>query len=292
MSFCNLFAQQKVYEIKGVIIEKFSNQPIPFANILLGNKTSLENISGVISADDGSFSVLSSQKDIYLEISFIGYETIRMEKIELNKDFIDLGLIMLEKKAEMLADVEVRGDKSETEFKLDKRVFNVGKDLSSSGASALEVLDNIPSVTVSIEGQVSLRGNSGVQILINGKPSVLTSEGGNAMGSITAEMIDKVEVITNPSAKYEAEGTAGIINIVIKKDDRKGLNGSFTLNYGQPENNSIGLSLNRRTKKFNLFTQIGYGVRNYPRDSKNKNNNFLTDTQVLTEGTLLSLIHI
>ena len=122
--------------------------------------------------------------------------------------------------------------------------------------------------------------------MINGKPSVLTSEGGNAMGSITAEMIDKVEVITNPSAKYEAEGTAGIINIVIKKDDRKGLNGSFTLNYGQPENNSIGLSLNRRTKKFNLFTQIGYGVRNYPRDSKNKNNNFLTDTQVLTEGTL------
>ena len=286
MSFCNLFAQQKVYKIKGVIIEKFSNQPIPFANILLGNKTSLENISGVTSADDGSFSILSSQKDIYLEISFIGYETIRMEKIELNKDFIDLGLIMLEKKAEMLADVEVRGDKSETEFKLDKRVFNVGKDLSSSGASVLEVLDNIPSVTVSIEGQVSLRGNSGVQILINGKPSVLTSEGGNALGSITAEMIDKVEVITNPSAKYEAEGTAGIINIVIKKDDRNGLNGSFTLNYGQPENNSIGLSLNRRTKKFNLFTQLGYGVRNYPRDSKNKNNNFLTDTQVLTEGTL------
>ena len=213
MSFCNLFAQQKVYEIKGVVIEKFSNQPIPFANILLGDKTSLENISGVTSADDGSFSVLSSKKDIYLEISYIGYETIRMEKIELNEDFIDLGLIMLEKKAEMLADVEVRGDKSETEFKLDKRVFNVGKDLSSSGASALEVLDNIPSVTVSIEGQVSLRGNSGVQILINGKPSVLTSEGGNTLGSITAEMIDKVEVITNPSAKYEAEGTAGIINL-------------------------------------------------------------------------------
>ena len=242
------------------IIEKFSNQPIPFANILLGNKTSLENISGVTSADDGSFSVLSSQKDIYLEISFIGYETIRMEKIELNKDFIDLGLIMMEKKAEMLADVELRGDKSETEFKLDKKVFNVGKDLSSSGASVLEVLDNIPSVTVSIEGQVSLRGNSGVQILINGKPSVLTSEGGNALGSITAEMIDKVEVITNPSAKYEAEGTAGIINIVVKKDDRKGLNGSFTLNYGQPENNSIGLSLNRRTKKFNLFTQIRFNL--------------------------------
>ena len=108
------------------------------------------------------------------------------------------------------------------EFKLDKRVFNVGKDLSSTGASALEVLDNVPSVTVSIEGQVRLRGNAGVQILINGKPSVLTSEGGNALGSITAEMIEKVEVITNPSAKYEAEGTAGIINIVIKKMKGRG----------------------------------------------------------------------
>ena len=284
MDFCSILAQQKVYEIRGFVNEKVSNQPIPFATVVLVNKSTLETITGVTTAADGSFYFLSPSKDIYIEISFIGYETIRMDNIEPSKGLIDFGLITLTQKAEMLNDVEVRGLKSVTEFKLDKRVFNVGKDISSSGASALEVLDNVPSVTVSIEGQVSLRGNSGVQILINGKPSVLTSEGGNALGSITAEMIEKVEVITNPSAKYEAEGTAGIINIVIKKDDREGLNGSFTLNYGQPENNSIGLSLNRRTEKFNLFTQIGYGVRNYPRDSKNKNDNFLTNTQVLTKG--------
>jgi outer membrane receptor protein involved in Fe transport len=285
LSLSHLFAQQNTYEIKGVIVDQSSQQPIPFATVVVGDKSSLEPITGVTTTDDGSFTVLSPLRDIYLEISFIGYKTLRREDIRINGKGIDLGTIALSEQSEMLNEVEVRGEKSTMEFKLDKRVFNVGKDLSSAGASALEVLDNVPSVTVSIEGQVRLRGNAGVQILINGKPSVLTSEGGNALGSITAEMIEKVEVITNPSAKYEAEGTAGIINIVIKKDERKGINGSFTLNYGQPDNNSVGLSLNRRTEKFNLFTQIGYGVRNYPREGKNKNDNFLTNTQVLTEGT-------
>ncbi|MEK9603755.1 MAG: TonB-dependent receptor [Flavobacteriaceae bacterium] len=277
-------AQQNTFEIKGIVIDQESQQPIPYATVVLGDKSSLQPITGVTTAEDGSFSVLSSTKEIYLEISFIGYQTIKREDIQTGQKIVDVGKILLSEQSQMLNEVEVRGEKSTTEFKLDKRVFNVGKDLSSSGASALEVLDNVPSVTVSIEGQVSLRGNSGVQILINGKPSVLTSEGGNALGSITAEMIEKVEVITNPSAKYEAEGTAGIINIVIKKDDREGINGSFTLNYGQPQNNSVGLSLNRRTEKFNLFTQIGYGFRSYPRESSNINDNFLTDIQVMTDG--------
>ena len=280
-----IFAQQNNFEVKGVIIDQSSEQPIPFATVLVVDKSTSQPITGVTTADDGSFSIIASSKEIFIEISFIGYETIRREDIQINAQKVDLGKIALSEQSQMLNEVEVRGERSTTEFRLDKRVFNVGKDLSSTGANALEVLDNVPSVTVSIEGQVSLRGNSGVQILINGKPSVLTSEGGNALGSITAEMIEKVEVITNPSAKYEAEGTAGIINIVIKKDERKGINGSFTLNYGQPDNNSVGLSLNRRTEKFNLFTQIGYGVRNYPREGKNKNDNFLTNTQVLTEGT-------
>ena len=284
LNFFSLLAQQNTFEIKGIVIDQESQQPIPYATVVLGDKSSLQPITGVTTAEDGSFSVLSSTKEIYLEISFIGYQTIKREDIQTGQKIVDVGKILLSEQSQMLNEVEVRGEKSTTEFKLDKRVFNVGKDLSSSGASALEVLDNVPSVTVSIEGQVSLRGNSGVQILINGKPSVLTSEGGNALGSITAEMIEKVEVITNPSAKYEAEGTAGIINIVIKKDDREGINGSFTLNYGQPQNNSVGLSLNRRTEKFNLFTQIGYGFRSYPRESSNINDNFLTDIQVMTDG--------
>jgi len=181
--------------------------------------------------------------------------------------------------------VLISAEKSTTEFKLDKRVFNVGKDLSSTGASALEVLNNVPSVDVNIEGEVSLRGSTGVQILINGKPSILSDDASNALGTITADMIEKVEVITNPSAKYEAEGTAGIINIILKKNEKKGLNGSLSLNTGTPDNHSIGISLNQRTEKFNLFTQLGTGYRELPRYNKNTNIDKINNTELNSEGT-------
>ena len=155
-----------------------------------------------------------------------------------------------------------------------KGVFNVGKDISSTGVSALEVLNNVPSVNVNIEGQISLRGANGVQVLINSKPSVLASEQGKGLGTITADMIEKIEVITNPSAKYEAEGSAGIINIILKKEERRGLNGSISLNTGIPHNHSTGVSLNKRTEKFNLFTQLGIGYRSLPRIKNSRNKNF------------------
>ena len=100
--------------------------------------------------------------------------------------------------------------------------------------------------------------------MINGKPSVIASEQGKGLSSITADMIEKIEVITNPSAKYEAEGSSGIINIVLKKDQRKGLNGSISINTGWPHNHSTGISINNRTEKFNLFAQIGLGYDHYP----------------------------
>jgi outer membrane receptor protein involved in Fe transport len=179
----------------------------------------------------------------------------------------------------------VQGEVSRTEFKLDKRVFNVGKDLSTTGASALEVLNNVPSVNVNIEGRISLRGSQGVQILINGKPSIIASEEGNALGTITADMIDKIEVMTNPSAKYDAEGTSGIINIVLKKEERKGLNGSISVNTGAPDSHSVGVSLNRRTENFNLFTQLGIGLRELPDDIETRNVDLVNNTTILSNGT-------
>ncbi|NNE75911.1 MAG: TonB-dependent receptor, partial [Pricia sp.] len=147
------------------------------------------------------------------------------------------------------------------------------------------VLNNVPSVNVNIEGQISLRGSQGVQILINGKPSVIASQEGNSLGTITADMIDRVEVITNPSAKYDAEGTSGIINIVIKKEQRRGLNGSVSVNTGAPDAHSIGVSLNRRSEKFNLFSQLGFGVRELPDDRINRNVDLLNNTTILSTGT-------
>jgi outer membrane receptor protein involved in Fe transport len=196
-----------------------------------------------------------------------------------------LGVIALEKVNTVLDEVEIRAEKSSTEFKLDRRVFNVGKDLSSTGMGALELLNNVPSVSVSIEGDVSLRGSTGVQILIDGKPSIIADDPANTLSSITAEMIERIEVITNPSAKYDAEGTSGILNIVLKKDDKTGMNGSITLNTGVPDNHSIGLSLNRRTERFNLFTQLGVGYRSLPRDNENSNQDLVNNTTVNSVGT-------
>ena len=143
----------------------------------------------------------------------------------------------------------------------------------------------MPSVNVNIEGQVSLRGSTGVQILINGKPSVLADEGSNALGSITADMIESVEVITNPGAKYNAEGTAGIINIILKKEEKTGFNGSISVNAGIPDNNSIGVSLNRRTENFNFFTQFGAGYRSMPTFAESINRNTALNTEILSDGT-------
>ena len=157
-TFCiaHLFAQQDDIEITGSVIDQVTNQPIPFATILVGGKSTLQPITGVTTSEDGSFSVASPSKDIFVEISFIGYESIRLENLLINANRIDLGTIALSEQSEMLNEVEVRGEKSTMEIKLDKRVFNVGKDLSSAGASALEVLDNVPSVTVNMKGKLDL----------------------------------------------------------------------------------------------------------------------------------------
>lgn len=279
-----VFSQENTTIIKGILTEEGSDRPIEFANVVLRAINSERLISGTTSQMDGSFILETDEIAFRIEISFIGYKTKTISEFVRNKNIIDLGRIQVSSDSETLDEVIVRAEKSQTEFKLDKRVFNVGTDLSSTGASALEVLNNVPSVTVNIEGVISLRGSSGVQILINGKPSVLASEQGNALGSITADMIDKIEVITNPSAKYEAEGTSGIINIIIKKDNKKGINGSLSLNTGTPDNHSIGFSVNRRTEKFNLFSQLGVGYRSLPRDDQTTNIDREREISIISTG--------
>ncbi|TBN18575.1 outer membrane beta-barrel family protein [Hyunsoonleella pacifica] len=280
--FGSLISAQSI-EIRGKVIEETTKQPLPYATVAILDEVTNETITGVITKEDGTFKIETNSKQFYIQISFIGFVSKTITEFDKTKRKINLEIITLKEDTEQLAEVLVEAEVSSSQFKLDKRVFNIGKDLSSTGASALEVLNNVPSVNVDIEGVISLRGSSGVQVLINGKPSILTDDGG-ALGSITADMIDRIEVITNPSAKYDAEGTSGIINIVIKKDERKGINGAFSVNAGIPDNNSFGLSLNKRSEKFNLFTQVGLGRRVYPRDSENINENLESGISILSEG--------
>ncbi|MBC3758898.1 TonB-dependent receptor [Hyunsoonleella sp. SJ7] len=279
-----LSAQNRDIKIVGKVVEANSNQPIAYATISILSKSENQPITGGITREDGSFSISTNASDFYIEISFMGYATQTFSNFNLENQTIDLKTLVLEENQETLNEVFIRAEKSQTEFKLDKRVFNVGRDLSTTGASVFEVLNNVPSVNVNIEGEISLRGNQGVQVLIDGKPSVIAGNDGNALGTITADMIEKIEVITNPSAKYDAQGTSGIINIVIKKSDKKGLNGSATLNMGVPNSNSFGLSLNRRTEKFNFFSQMGIGLRTFPNERESINRNLTTGTSISSNG--------
>ena len=284
LCFSTTLAQSQTIEVFGTLVEQQTTQPIPYATIALYKNTTKELITGNTSDENGKFSISTKNTDFYIIISFMGYQSKTITDFAISEGKVNLGTVSLAPDPQLLEQIVVEGEVSKTMFQLDKRIFNVGKDLSTTGASALDVLNNVPSVNVSIEGEVTLRGSGGVQILINGKPSILADESGNALGTITADMIESIEVITNPSAKYEASGTSGILNIILKKEEKKGWNGSISANTGIPDNHSIGGSINRRTEKFNLFTQFGAGYRSIPTLTEASSRNLLNRETVLSGG--------
>lgn len=259
-----LFAQPPKGIIKGKVVDASTKNPLEYATISIFSKRDSSVISGDITDEKGFFSIETRPGRHFVKIDFIGYQHKIINDIAINREnrMVDLGIIELDINSAILDEVEVRAEKSNVQMSLDKKVFNVGKDLANTGGSAADILDNVPSVAVDIEGNVSLRGSEGVQVLVDGKPSGLVGIGNaNGLRSIPANLIDKVEVITNPSAKYEAEGAAGIINIVLRKERKKGLNGSFDFTVGAPSIYGAAINLNYRKKKFNFFTNLGINHR-------------------------------
>ena len=267
--------------IKGIVQDSESQSPLEFSTISIYNSSDSTLISGGLSEIDGTFSIQTRPGRLYAYVEYISYQpqfvdiTIDREAIKSGNREIDLGVIQLSIGAVALQEIEIRGEVSETQFSLDKRVFNVGKDLANQGGTAQDILDNVPSVTVDLEGAVSLRGSSGVRILVDGRPSGLANQdNANGLRSIPANMIEKVEVITNPSARYEAEGMAGIINIILKKDKGSGFNGSFDVSGGYPANGGIGANVNYRKGNVNWFANYGLNYRAVP----GRGYSFLTQT--------------
>lgn len=248
-------AQKK---ITGQILHSSSKQPIEYATVSVFSLDSVL-VDGTVTDANGQF-LLSLKKGNYnLQSGFLGFVTdSRTLEVTGNKN---LGIIELAEDGLALKEVEVVAEQSQMTMQLDKKVFNVGKDLLSQGGSANEILENVPSVTVSAEGTVSLRGNSGVTILVNGRPSTLAAN--NSLENIPANSIEKVEVITNPSARYEASGNAGIINIILKKNQAGGLNGTLNLTAGIPSDYRPNFSFNYRKNKINLFGNVGFKYANY-----------------------------
>ena len=256
--------EQEPIKISGVVTDQDTGQPLEYATLVLQSIANPDQVNGGITDIDGKFEVETAPGDYNASIEYIGYKTFEIPK-KTFEESMDLGSISLAISAAELEGVEVVGEKTTVEVRLDKKIYNIGKDLTTSGATISDALGNVPSVNVDIEGAISLRGNENVRILINGKPSALAGFGSTeALRQLPADAIEKVEVITSPSARYDAEGTAGILNIILKKEKTLGFNGSVNTNIGYPASSGITANANLRTDKFNIFNTTGYRYRDAP----------------------------
>ena len=288
-SFSNVFSQNTTKEINisGKVIDKATKQPLEYATIVIKN-TETQKISGGITDEKGNFSIKIPTGSYEISVEFISFKSKKYPKQTITKD-LNLGTIEISESSKSLDEVVIIAEKTTVDIRLDKKIFNIGKDLSIRGGNASDVLGNVPSVQVDVEGNVSLRGNDNVTILIDGRPSALVGlNGAEALRQIPAEAIEKVEVITSPSARYDAEGTAGILNIILRKNQLTGFNGNVQVDLGFPERYGTSLNLNYRTKKWNFFTNTGFRYNAVPGNALNDTRFVLPDPIPSTADTIIN----
>lgn len=260
LSFAQQPEGQRVkVKVTGKVVEKTTNQPLEYATITLVNAKNPKAIAGGITNNKGEFSVDAIPGVYDIKIEFISFKVVEIKQKKITEN-TDLGQVGLSEDTNQLNEVVVRAEKSTVEIKLDKKVYNVGQDMIVKGGTVSDVLDNVPSVSVDTEGNVSLRGSDNIRILIDGRPSNAINVA-EALRQIPADAIDKVEVITNPSARYDAEGGSGLINIILKKGKNQGFNGTFIASTGIPETYGVSANANYKTEKLNYFTTAGYNYR-------------------------------
>ncbi|MCH8533435.1 MAG: TonB-dependent receptor [Flavobacteriaceae bacterium] len=255
------FAQE--FDITGKVVDDQGFE-LEMASVSIINPANDNVVDGGITDMEGKFMLEAPQGIYTLKIEFISFEPRVFKNVKVDQN-LDFGTIELQSQVDVLDEVNVVAEKTEVEVKLDKRIYNIGKDLTISGGTVSDALNNVPSVSADVDGTISLRGNENVRILINGKPSTLAGFGDqDVLQQLPAEAIERVEVISSPSARYDAEGTAGIINIILKRDRTLGFNGSAQLTTGTPLNNGVTLNGNLRTEKFNIFSTLTYARRKPP----------------------------
>ncbi|TBW28476.1 outer membrane beta-barrel family protein [Gramella sp. KN1008] len=247
-----------VGKISGSVIDRDLNEPIPYATVII-NDMEGNLVTGITSSDDGTFTISNIKAGDYIfKVQFIGYKTFTKEvHIDKNSFNLDIGVIKLEPDVAMLDETVVVAERTTIEQRVDRKVINVGKDLMTTGASASEIMVNIPSVNVDQDGNISMRGNSNVRILVDGKPTNM--DPAQLLKQIPSTSIKSIELITNPSAKYNPEGMSGIINIVLHKNANQGFNGNLNTGLTLGENTRFNgtVDMNYRTGKFNFYTNLG-----------------------------------
>lgn len=271
--------------ITGKVLEADTNVPLEYATVSFTNSEG-KVVTGGITDPNGNYSIEVAAGVYDVKFEFISFETKVLPGQKLFKS-TTLPTQALAIDSQSLDEVIVRAETTEVQVRLDKKIYNIGKDLTTSGATVSDALSNVPSVTVDVDGAIALRGNENVRILINGRPSAIAGFGSvDALSQLPADAIERVEVITSPSARYDAEGTAGILNIILRKEKTLGLNGSIQTNVGDPERYGITGNINLRTDKFNIFNTTGYSKRTSPGNAFFENR-FLSDdvTNPLIEET-------
>ena len=275
--------------ITGTVIEAETNIPLEYATVSFATADG-KVVTGGITDPSGKYSIELPAGVYDVKFEFISFETKVLSAQRLIKD-TTLPTQTLAIDSQSLDEVIVRAETTEVQVRLDKKIYNIGKDLTTSGATISDALSNVPSVTVDVDGAVALRGNSNVRILINGRPSAIAGFGSvDALSQLPADAIERVEVITSPSARYDAEGTAGILNIILRKEKTLGLNGSIQTNVGYPESYGVTGNINLRTDKFNVFNTTGYSKRTSPGNAFAENQYFASEIGADGEQTFTSEI--
>jgi len=264
LSFTVLKAQKKASDkiiLTGKILDSSTKKPLEYASVFLENN--IHNTSlGTTTNKKGKFSLNVPVGTYKITVSFLSFKNYTVSQ-NLTKN-TNLGVIILNYNVDKLKAVELNYTKDIVEFKLDKKIYNVSKDIANTGGTALTVLDNAPYVSVGADNSVSIRNNSNIQILINGKPSGIVDGDMSNLTAIPANSIEKVVIITNKSAKYDAESSGGILNIILKKGKGMGLNTSIETHVGMPDDDGLSANINYRSKTVNFFSTTGYNHSSNP----------------------------
>jgi len=277
-------------EIKGKVIDKSSSQAMEYANVSVYSTRDSSLVTGGITNANGEFRIGDLQTGtFYVEANFIGFNKTRINNIKITQDNkqIDLGIIQLEPSSQEIGDVRVVAERPRVEYQVDKKVVNVSKNINAIGGTAVDALENTPSVQVDIEGNVTLRGSSSFTVFVDGRPSVLT--GSDALQQIPASAIENIEIITNPSAKYDPDGVGGIINIIMKKNIRSGFNGIVNAMIGTKDKRQFDLTVNQKTKKRNITFGVDVNDRSFSgsnfssRETYSENND--TTSYLIKDGS-------
>lgn len=274
--------------IRGKVIDAKTREPMQFVNISVRKAGTTVPLKGMVTDETGTFHIAQLPEGSYtLSISFIGYKTIE-KPFTLSKQIpgVNFRNLLLQEDSQLLGEVKVIGQRSQMKFDIDKKVFNVDQNISSTGGTASDVLTNIPSVEVDNEGEVSLRGSSDVTVWINGRASGLSADNrAQILEQLPAESIERIEVITNPSAKFSPEGTSGIINIVLKEDRRAGYYGSLQAGVDTRGGWNASGNVNYSSNKTEMYAGVGY------RERKRDGGGFSNRTNTDASGNPVSFLN-